>query len=48
MLFWTDNLSKYQIFVEMSLSQLSVISCNMKFMGFVFAAHNAPRLAMGL
>ena len=31
-----------------SLSQLSVISCNTKFAGFVFAARNASTLAMGL
>ena len=48
--FRTDSLSRsnrYQIF-GISLSSLLVISCNTKFAGFVFAAHNASRLAIGL
>ena len=43
-----QGLIKYQIFAEISLSQLSVISCNTKFTGFVVVVHNARRFAMGL
>ena len=43
-----QGLIKYQIFAEISLSQLSVILCDTKFTGFVFVAHNTPRFAMGL